>query len=524
MTYITRPFFLLVETFWPVLPLVVAVDLLAVYLLVFRETLDPRSFAFWMVLCIVFPFAGFALYLVFGCTLYAGKAFGGKERADRGSGLADIAGDAPFRCGGDARFYGCLEEALEDISADLASARSVHVELHSMDGAGDVSALLCSKASEGADVRALAGRRVPGRGRLRSSGAEVASFYRRPLSMTAVPLRYKNRRTLICVDGSVAYAGDTALVRIEGPAAADLESRFLADWAFATGRPRESLAPAPETGGCSARPVSTGPDAGAHSALLAYEGLMKVARRTLHLSLPYLAPDENVHAILKLASLSGTEVKVVVPRKGARVYQRWNSFAAAAPLMSSGVRVFMSEKRISDSVIVVDGRICGVGMPPFDGRAMRDRFQTAVMIESERVSGQAVRRLEEAMSSGAELSTEDYAGRSFPDRVRIALSRVMMLFNRGSHVSRFRIHDLGRLPRRRRHSPGPAGRGHNHLPDVHGALRPQVLLRLDDGLFLRTAGRNHTLSLHGPHDILAHLPVQRSGLLEVHPRRGARGP
>ncbi|MBP5203210.1 MAG: PLDc N-terminal domain-containing protein, partial [Candidatus Methanomethylophilaceae archaeon] len=286
MTYITRPFFLLVETFWPVLPLVVVVDLLAVYLLVFRETLDPRSFAFWMVLCIVFPFVGFALYLAFGCTLYAGKAFGGKEKADRGSGLADIAGDARFQRGGDVRFYGGPEKALQDVSADLASARSIHAELHSLDGMRGIVDVLCSKASEGADVRILTGRRMPERRRLRASGAEVASFYRRPLSLTAVPLRYRSRRTLICIDGRVAYAGDTALVRIEGVPAMESEARFLADWSFATRSRREPPTPASETGGCAVRSVSTGPDAGTHSALLAYERLMKAAGKTLHLSLP----------------------------------------------------------------------------------------------------------------------------------------------------------------------------------------------------------------------------------------------
>ena len=134
MTYITRPFFILVETFWTVLPLVVAVDLVAVYLLVFKERMDPRSFAFWMTLTIVLPFAGFALYLLYGCTLYSGSVFGRKLGGDREMGLLDdprIRGaDVPTE-GNDALFYEYLAKASERAVDDISAAEeTVHVSMY----------------------------------------------------------------------------------------------------------------------------------------------------------------------------------------------------------------------------------------------------------------------------------------------------------------------------------------------------------------------------------------------------------
>ena len=163
MTYVTRPFFLLVETFWPVLPLVVVVDLVAVYLLVFRERMDPRSFAFWMVLFIAFPLTGFILYLLFGCTLYVRREYGRKMESDRAAGLLGdslVTGAGPLAGGNDVRFMPLRDEALRGIASEIGSASaSVHMEVRQAGDISEVLGLLCSKASEGIDVRVLFSRR-----------------------------------------------------------------------------------------------------------------------------------------------------------------------------------------------------------------------------------------------------------------------------------------------------------------------------------------------------------------------------
>jgi cardiolipin synthase len=519
MTYVTRPFFILVETFWPVLPLVVAVDIMAVYLLVFRERMDPRSFAFWMVLCIALPFAGFASYLLFGCTLYAGRMYGRKAEADRAAGLLDAA----VVEGNDVRFFGSREEAVRGMSADISVARqSVHMEVRRIDDLPELMEALCSKSSEDVDVRVLFSKRSAGIRRLREAGVRTARFYKGASSLTTLPLRFRNRRSLLTVDGRIAYAGGGSMARVEGPGASRLEDRFLADWSFASGEPRGKAASVSSAGRSSVRSMSTGPDSGPYSSVLCYEAAIRSAEASLSVSEPYLVPDDNVHALLKLASLSGADVKVLVSR--GRFYQKWNTLSAAAPLMSAGVRVFLSDERATDVVASVDGRLLVVGLAPFDGRAMKNDFHTAVLAGSEEASVQASRFLEERMSASRELCHEDYAGRTFSARLKTALSRILMLFNRGSHVGSLFVHGLGRLHGRHRHRPGHLGRGDDSVPDVHGALRPQVLLRMDHGALFRPPGGDHPVPVHGAHDILAHLVVQRPGFLEVCAQRRPRGP
>ena len=443
MTYLTRPIIFIGQTFWTVLPLVVVTDLAAIYLLIFREKMDPRSFAFWISLIIALPFLGFALYLLYGCTLYSASIFGRKLGKDREMRLLDdprIRGADIPTYGNDVRFYGSALSGYGDITEDIGSAaESVHLEIYSLpegkDGAGLVDAL-CSKAREGLDVRMLIGRNVPlglmDLRRMKEAGAEVSTFHRRLKPLFTVSLRFKNRRVLAVIDGKISYAGEQSVIRAEGPAASRLEARFLADWSFAAGK---HVPPAEQAEGCGdtkVQIVSSGPDSegGPNPALFGYVEMMKSAESSITLSEPYLVPDEDIYSFLKLAAFSGIDVRIVVS-PGNFWYQKWNTASAASSLLDSGIRVFFANSRFRDSLMAVDGRKSGISLAPFNGRAMLHDFHTSVLVESEEMSAEVEKHLGKLIESSAELHIEDYRRRTVLSRVKIAFSRIMMLFNRG---------------------------------------------------------------------------------------------
>ena len=443
MSYFTRPFFALVELFWNVLPLVVVIDLIAIFLLIFKEKMDPRSFAFWIVLIIVFPFIGFALYLVYGCTLYSISIFGRKFGRDREMGIMDdprIRGaDIPTE-GNDGRFYGSLSLALRDIVTDLSKAeKSAYIEIYRLpeEDIAPFVDVVCEKASQGLDIRVLMGRGLPRTlmhlKRMRGAGVKFRTFHRRFFALVATTFRFRNRRVMLVIDGKVAYTGNHSVLRTAGPVASRLGARFMADWAFAVGRKPEQVPVAEPAGDITMQVVSSGPDLGEDldPSMAEYVSLVKAAKRSIVLSEPYLVPDENVYNFLKLSALSGMEVKVIVPVRGIRWYQRWNSASAAASLVDSGVKVYMCLDRFPESLMVVDGRECGLGMAPFNGRAMLQDFHTSIVASSEGLSSQVMARMEELMSHSNELGVGDYGKRTFSQKVKIALSRFMMLFNRG---------------------------------------------------------------------------------------------
>ncbi len=443
MSYFTRPFFLLVETFWTVLPLVVVIDVIALYLLIFKEKMDPRSFAFWTALIIVFPFVGFALYLIYGCTLYSGSIFGRKLGRDREMGIMDdprIRGADIPTDGNSARFYENLTIAMSDSVRDVANAgKSIFIMIHRVPRA-ELSALvnaICERARAGIDVRLLMGRGLPMNilhiRRMKAAGVRFKMFNRRFFSLVSTSFRFRNRRVMMVVDNSIAYAGQQSLLRVRGPAASRLGARFLADWAFAAGRRPEEAPMAPKAGDVKVQVVSSGPDLGSemNPSMTEYVALIKEAKQSIVLSEPYLVPDENVYNFLKLSALSGVDVSVIVPVNGSHWYQRWNTASAASSMAASGVRIFFCRDKFPESIMIVDGRYIGAGMAPFNGRAMLQDFHTSLVLDSEAVCSKAMEMMDGLISRSAEMEAGDYESRTVGDRLKAAVSRFMMLFNRG---------------------------------------------------------------------------------------------
>lgn len=456
MTVLTKPFFTLVFAIADIAPLVIAVDLIGILMLLFKERMEPRTFVMWLMIILVLPIAGFILYLMFGCTVHARRVFGRKRSAEAvmfdgesddapgwisgGAGAVRGSGGDIMTAGNDVRMIWSMDESLEVLLADMESAeRSVHIEMRAIPkgevGERIVGALEAT-ARSGRDVRLLTDvrgfGRTPGVRRVRAAGGRFETFHNPLYSMFNIKNVNRNTRYISVIDGRVAYTGTDAVVRLEGPAAGRLERRFLADWAYAAGSEPEVPTEVPaQAGDDMVQIVSGGPDQcdGLGPMASAYEMVISSAERTLMVSMPYMVPDENMYNALRLARLSGVEVILVLPDHGKHWYQRWNSLSASSQMMSSGVRVYFAQRRTGRCVMVADGRLLVVGSSPFSILSMTRDFSTAALVCSEEVASSAENEFRRELESAAECSPDDYKGRSFADRVKVGVARVMMFFN-----------------------------------------------------------------------------------------------
>ncbi|HEY4302052.1 MAG TPA: phospholipase D-like domain-containing protein [Candidatus Didemnitutus sp.] len=203
--------------------------------------------------------------------------------------------------------------------------------------------LLARRAREGIKVRLLLdslGSFVSSRGfcdPIRRAGGEVARF------MPVLPLQtrgsanLRNHRKIAVIDHEIAaiggrnvareYMGPTPLRKrwrdfgaiVEGPAVSLLNEIFLADWAFAGGKPLERgpnglpwEIPEP-IGDSDLQVVAGGPDAAGDPL---YEGILSFvqnAERSIWIITPYFIPDEVLFRSLLLKARAGIDVRIVVP-------------------------------------------------------------------------------------------------------------------------------------------------------------------------------------------------------------------
>ena len=447
MTYFTKPFFTLVYAIQDIYPLVILLDIIGIVMILFKERFEPRTFVFWLMIIIVLPIIGFTTYLLTGCTLYSTEHFSRKAEKDR-SILSDVPKDAVVGLdmgngldyavtGNTTKAYWNNGDHYDDLVTDIMGARSsVLIELRKYSH-GDferVSSALNDAAERGVDVRVITGSygfgRTRGIHRLKEAGGRFTTFHSLPYSMFSIKNSCRLLRALMVIDGRIAYSGAESLVRVEGPGANRLAKRFAVDWTYATGEPFDVPDDSCGIGTDVVQITSGGPDAeGEGPPASEYMSLIMSSRERIYMTFEYLVPDEVLYNSMRLAVFSGAEIHLLIPRRGRHWYQAWNSLSASNELMLAGVHVYFTDKRTMRNVIVCDGKVCSIGSAVFNTRSMKYDFTTNVVVFSEDLAEQIEDDFREELQSAVECHPEEYARRSFMDRLRIVASRMLMFFN-----------------------------------------------------------------------------------------------
>lgn len=427
MTFMTRTFIgfiFAVEPIW--VPLLI-VDAATLLVLVFKERFDPRTLIFWISTTVILPFLGTLLYILFGCTLIGGRIFERKRRSDAHPG--DGACGVPT----DIRVYRCFSDAVPDMASDMASARSVRVMLRRIPSDRAFHEAMADAAASGKEVLLMTSSfgfgRTRGLRRLRAAGVEYATFRNRAASALSLRPAYRNMRSMAVIDDRIAYVCSGTVLRLEGPAAGSAGVRFASDWAFAVGT--EPAAECSCDGSDVVSVISSGPDCGGEADIASYYArLLNSSRSRVVVTAPYLTPGDDLYSHLKLLVLSGVEVDILLPRRGAHWHQSWNSLAASNPLMIAGARVLFTDEPVDGFMMMSDGTECAVSSGSYTTRSLRDDFNICIAVRSEDACRAIMAGLESKFSGAVECLPEEYSRRSVTDMVRIAASRMLMFLNR----------------------------------------------------------------------------------------------
>ncbi len=454
MTFLTRPFLTFVFALEPVWISVLAVDLVMILVLIFIERFTPRTLIFWISVVVVVPFLGVLLYMLFGNGIYSSRVFGRKQRRDEdllGGSMDALPDDISTSAvairglGGDictignhTRFYWEYHQMVGDMVADIAAANhSIHIMAYRLPGVHDaIYETIKERALAGIEVcimtSTLGFGRTSGIRELKVAGVRFCTFHRAVYSALSIRPAMRNMRSITVIDGRIAYQGRGACVRIEGAAANRLERRFLVDWRHGSGEGVESPVAAPITvpGGIPVQVVSSGPDLGEAMPMTScYTSIIKFSRRTLYMTFPYLLPNDEIYAAVKLAVASGVDVRILLPRNGRHWYQSWNSLAASNPLMMMGTKVYFADRVLEKCVIVSDGKLCCVGSGDFSSRPLAQDFNICCLIYSLEEAARAEASFLEELEGAVECLPEEYSRRSVGDILRIGVARLLMFFN-----------------------------------------------------------------------------------------------
>ncbi|MBU3852047.1 MAG: cardiolipin synthase [Candidatus Paralactobacillus gallistercoris] len=307
---------------------------------------------------------------------------------------------------------------------DLRAAKSsIHIEYYTIynDRIGNqLMDILKQKAAEGVEVNVIydawgsQGATKKWWSQLEAVGGHVEAFFSSKHSLSDFRLNYRDHRKIVVVDGEIGYVGgfnvgdqylgrlpkfgywrDTHL-RILGEAVASLQIRFTMDWNATVG-PDEKLSYSenyfPEVsnapGNVSMQIVSSGPNTDTEQIKMGYLKMISSATKSIWIQSPYLIPDDSLIDALRVAALSGIDVRIMIPDMPDHpfIYRATQYYARL--LHNSNIHIYLYRNGfLHAKTFVVDDHIASVGTANLDIRSFKLNFEVNAFIYDKDIANQ----------------------------------------------------------------------------------------------------------------------------------------
>lgn len=314
---------------------------------------------------------------------------------------------------------------------------------------------LVEKAKQGVQVRFLydhiGSKGLPRKffKELREAGGQAVAFFPSRIPYLNLKINFRNHRKLVIVDGRIGYIGgfnigdeylgrnkyfgewrDTHL-RLEGRAVLQIQAQFLMDWNLAFSGmveldyhyfPRHFQA----VGAIGMQVVASGPDSDYQQIKDAYIKMIYSAKRSICLQTPYFVPDESLMTALKIAAMSGVEVKVMLPSKPDHFFVYWATHSYLNELLAAGGKCYIYERGfLHAKTLVIDGQVASVGTANIDNRSFKLNFEMNAFIYDSATASELERLFGIDLEECTELTYDKYLKRPLMDKFKESIARLL---------------------------------------------------------------------------------------------------
>ena len=461
--------------------------------LIFLERRDASATWAWILVLFFIPILGFGIYLLFGRKLRKKTLFRWEGKSKIGidklieyqmEAIEDDSFD--FRLDDASQYKELIVMHLKNNQAvltqdnkvdvfidgrkkfdsllqDIENAKDhIHIQYYifRLDNLGqEIYQLLLTKAKQGVKVRILfddTGSRSLRKKHFKELielGGRVEAFFPAILPLINPRMNYRNHRKIVVIDGRVGYIGgfnvgdeylghnkkfgywrDTHL-RIEGSSVHPLQTRFILDWNQASSEHdieySDRFFPAiPMKGSVGLQIVSSGPDSEWEQIKNGYLKLLMMAKKYIYIQSPYFIPDASFLDTLRIACLSGIDVRIMIPNKPDHIFVYWATYSYVGELIKAGAKVYIYENGfLHTKMIVIDDEASTVGTANIDVRSFKLNFEVNAFIYDRETSHQLAEIFEEDMKLSTELTWELYEQRStlikFKESLALLLSPIL---------------------------------------------------------------------------------------------------
>lgn len=348
-------------------------------------------------------------------------------------------------------------ETFNSILSALNSAQNhIHLEYYIIeDGliANKIRDILIKKANEGVIVRliyddlgswGLSNNYINS---LKKAGVRVFPFMPVRFHRLATKINYRNHRKIVVVDGKIGFVGglniadryleedleigfwrDTHL-RIEGSAVETLQLVFLTDWYFVSDRIIDDSLYFPKhnvSEECLVQIASSGPDSDWASIKQAFFYAISTAHKYIFISTPYFMPDESILMALKTASLSGVDIRILMPSKSDSHIAQWCSMSYIEELLEANIKIYVYKIGFTHSkLIIIDDIFSSVGTANMDIRSFDQNFEINALIYNEAIAISLKKSFKQDIKTSEQILLDNYSKRSNVHKFKESLARIV---------------------------------------------------------------------------------------------------
>lgn len=233
--------------------------------------------------------------------------------------------------------------------------------------------------------------------KLKSEGIESKRFLPALSTRGTRFVNLRNHRKILSVDSKIAFVGginiregnlleqakqDSGTRDIhfccEGPVIDQLNDLFRDDWLFASGEildiPRYQQTPNPGRSIC--RVLPDGPDENYLKLEATISNAIHAAQHNISIVTPYLLPGAILIHALKMATLRGVQVEIIVPKRSNIRIIDWATRAVIPGLLQEGIHVYLSARPFDHSkLFLIDEDWALLGSSNWDSRSLKLNFE-----------------------------------------------------------------------------------------------------------------------------------------------------
>lgn len=273
---------------------------------------------------------------------------------------------------------------------------------------------LIDKARQGVEVRLIyddvGSWRTPNSFfmRMRNEGIEVYAFM--PVRFPAFTSRvnYRNHRKICVIDGEVGFIGGMNIarryvqgtpkqswrdthVKLTGAAVYGLQRAFLVDWYFVSKVFITERSYYPEIiigqNNSLVQVVTSSPTSLWPEIEQGYVRILTNAKHYVYMETPYFLPTDPILFAMRVAALSGVDVRLMIPYETDTKVVEWASRSYVIEASKAGVKILLYRKGFNHSKLLVsDDAMATIGSTNVDFRSFENDFEANAFFYDKKIA------------------------------------------------------------------------------------------------------------------------------------------